>query len=409
MGKARLQRSRHLLVPVALAMMGSMTTFAPAAAEDDHDPVEARVLTPEESLREDAQQYAREFEVTLAEAERRLIIQSQLPPIFDSIERAAPDRFGGAWVEHQPEYRIVARFTGNDDAALDSVRALASSAPIPIHISSGARHTWAELIDAQAAIGPRLEERLPAVATDIDAIDGSVIVQVPEGSAFGSDVVAELAAIAGVPIRVEAVSAPIGDGHTYGGKNLSTCTTGFTVRNSAGTTGVLTAAHCDNVQTYYESSTVSYPVNWVAKVHDADQDVEWHTTSHPEYPQFNANGSLRTVTGTLPRTSQDIGYWVCHQGRTTGYSCGNITSLTYQPTYAGACPNTTCSAVWIKVESTTLECYGGDSGGPWFNNGLAYGIYKGQSSSGTTAAGCNFAFYMGINYVSGLGVSLMTN
>jgi hypothetical protein len=84
-------------------------------------------------------------------------------------------------------------------------------------------------------------------------------------------------------------------------------------------------------------------------------------------------------------------------------------SLVYQPTYAGACPGTTCSAVWIKVGGSSLECYGGDSGGPWFNAGTAYGIYKGQASSGTTAAACDFAFYMGINYVSGLGVSLMTN
>ncbi|MEV4475910.1 hypothetical protein [Nonomuraea sp. NPDC049504] len=54
-----------------------------------------------------------------------------------------------------------------------------------------------------------------------------------------------------------------------------------------------------------------------------------------------------------------------------------------------------------------LKCYPGDSGGPWFNANKAYGIYKGQSSTGTGTAGCNWAVYMAINYISTINVSLM--
>lgn len=184
---------------------------------------------------------------------------------------------------------------------------------------------------------------------------------------------------------------------------------GFTVKNSSGTRGFLTAGHCGNTQTYYESATISYSSNYQTEIRDADQDVQWHTTpTHSVYAQFYAYSDLRTVTDTEPRSAQAVGDYVCHRGKATGYSCGNIESTNYQPTWTNACPGTTCSSVWIKVSGSSLECYPGDSGGPWFNAYTAYGIYKGQSSTGTTAADCNWAVYMAINYVSGLGVSVLT-
>ena len=60
------------------------------------------------------------------------------------------------------------------------------------------------------------------------------------------------------------------------------------------------------------------------------------------------------------------------------------------------------------MEGSTLKCYIGDSGGPWFNNGYAYGTYYGQSSSGTTAAACNYAFYMASNYITSFGLTILT-
>jgi hypothetical protein len=45
----------------------------------------------------------------------------------------------------------------------------------------------------------------------------------------------------------------------------------------------------------------------------------------------------------------------------------------------------------------------GDSGGPWFLVGTAYGINSGEPGSDL-----NDAIYMAINYVSSLGVSVLT-
>lgn len=77
------------------------------------------------------------------------------------------------------------------------------------------------------------------------------------------------------------------------------------------------------------------------------------------------------------------------------------------PTDVQRCRPSTCSSVWIKVSGPNLECNGGDSGGPWFNGSIAYGIYKGQSSTGSTAAACNYAFYMAINYITGMNVTVL--
>ena len=205
----------------------------------------------------------------------------------------------------------------------------------------------------------------------------------------------------GLPVRVESVDAPVEDGHTRGGAHLSDCTSGFVVRHpSTGTRGYITAGHCGNNQTYYEYGGVSYSTPFIGEIRDADQDVQWHTTSHIEFPHFYASSttSHRSLQAQRNRNSQAVGGYVCHRGKTTGYSCGDIASKTFRPTYTNACPGVTCAAVWIRVEGPSLKCFPGDSGGPWFIAYTAYGIYKGQSSSGTSAAGCNWAFYMAANY-----------
>ncbi len=174
--------------------------------------------------------------------------------------------------------------------------------------------------------------------------------------------------------------------------------------------GVLTAAHCDDAQTYYQTLDLTYPVTFIAARHGDRRDVQWHTTSHYEYPQFYDGDSYRTVSFGISRASQSVGDFVCHRGKATNYSCGELVSKTYVPSYEGACPGVDeCYPVWMKVSGPNLKCFPGDSGGPWFFGTHALGIYKGQASTGTDAAGCDFAFYMAIDYIDGLDVALLTN
>ena len=52
------------------------------------------------------------------------------------------------------------------------------------------------------------------------------------------------------------------------------------------------------------------------------------------------------------------------------------------------------------MTGAALECYPGDSGGPWFASTVAFGIYMAQISSGTAAGQCTEAVYMTTDTIS---------
>ncbi|WP_156374052.1 hypothetical protein [Cellulomonas sp. Leaf334] len=86
------------------------------------------------------------------------------------------------------------------------------------------------------------------------------------------------------------------------------------------------------------------------------------------------------------------GSWACHRGKTTGWACGTITSIAYQPP-SSMCGGT-CSAVFVVVSAASQP---GDSGGPWLVGSTPVGIHKGGNSS--------IAIYSKLSYVNS-GVSI---
>ena len=69
--------------------------------------------TPSEALRRDAEAYARQFGVTAEEAITRMRYQDGIGELNAALQANEADTFGGLWIEHQPEYRVVALFTRN--------------------------------------------------------------------------------------------------------------------------------------------------------------------------------------------------------------------------------------------------------------------------------------------------------
>lgn len=367
---------------------------------------------PAESLQEDARAYAAEFNVGVDEAMRRLRAQEQQGDVIDRLRRVNPGRFAGLWVEHQPEFRIVVRLAG-DAPAPPEFAAAAAGSPSPVVFVTGASATESQVLGRIQASLPVFKTALPGLmGTDMDVRTGDIVLYVHATGAAGEMARAQGADLtrqAGHPVRIKLLDAPAQDGNVRGGANLSNCTTRFVVQNGAGTRGVLTAGHCPDAQTYSGFDGTTTAMSWVSEIRDADQDVQWHTTTLTEVPEFYADltTSARILTGRRYRTSTAPGNAVCHRGKATGYSCGTVESITYQPMYTDACPGTTCSAVWISVSGPNLKCYPGDSGGAWFNGQTAFGIYKGQSSSGTAVGNCTLAWYMSTDFISGLGVSLL--
>lgn len=75
---------------------------------------ESGVLSSEEALRRDVQQYAEEMGVSLDEAMRRFQYMDDIGELNATLNAHEQDTFAGLWVEHQPEFRVIVLFTGRD-------------------------------------------------------------------------------------------------------------------------------------------------------------------------------------------------------------------------------------------------------------------------------------------------------
>lgn len=209
-----------------------------------------------------------------------------------------------------------------------------------------------------------------------------------------------------IPDYVKIITVPAlgnAEANIYGGLGLNPCTSAFAVQDSQGVRGVSTAGHCS------ESYSLSYnsidlPLqSWLKWAY---YDVGWHTApglTVTNQIRTNILGDLRRVTGTNPRSTQVIGGYVCKYGVVTYYTCGYISSKTFTSSAVSY-----SAATFIRVNNTNVNypdlSDNGDSGGPWFLTNTAYGIHHGSPGDDP-----NDAIYMAVNYVDGLGVTVVLN
>lgn len=216
---------------------------------------------------------------------------------------------------------------------------------------------------------------------------------------FLSDRALQLPATAEV-VLVERLAEP--SANIYGGLALSPCTSGFSVKNSTGTKGIVTAGHCDNNVSY---SGTSLP--YKGGSFTGSNDEQWHTA--PDFSVrnwatdgvFDSTPYYRVITGTTSRANQALNSFYCKYGKSTKYHCGYLISKTRAPGYV---PNVNPTFMELHRDGVDL-CNGGDSGGPIFSGGSALGI-----TSGCAGSGIDNIFYTAINYVTGgLSVSVLTS
>jgi antitoxin component of RelBE/YafQ-DinJ toxin-antitoxin module len=341
----------------------------------------------DDALMMDAKAYASVMGVDTDEAIRRLQLQGDIGELNRELTEEEGETFAGLWIQHQPEYRVIVMFTRDSETILQSyVRDRALAGLVEAHTT----HTTlkeletarSQAVQTVSNLGIRVSSaiNIPNNRAELYVLDPA---QLTESLRKTNTRLPDNVDV----VKFTELSRDVAD--IFGGKALTTCTSGFSVRNSSGTKGVTTAGHCNNSQSY---SGVSLP--FMSGTTGGVYDIQWHRGDHA----FTVRNLIwdgtynRFIYSVKFRASQSVGEWVCKYGMTTGYACGTIAT-------------TSQDGVNIRVDNMTVQ--GGDSGGPWFWNNTAYG---------TTIAACTLGngtpctIYGPVDHIYNiLGLTILTN
>jgi hypothetical protein len=96
-----------------------------SAVGRDHagEPGGFTVLTEEEALVQDARWYAKDLDVSVEEAIRRLEMQDDTLPtdLERELKETESDAFAGLWLRHKPDYGITVATAGDPEAMMDKI------------------------------------------------------------------------------------------------------------------------------------------------------------------------------------------------------------------------------------------------------------------------------------------------
>lgn len=384
--------------------------------------------------------------MTDLEARRRLLIQSNLNKLVDKINVKYKDKIAGIYFDNGSEFKLVVRTTdkGKDIKTNWKLKGgLVNGITIPIEVKKNSQYNFNDIQEIINSKYVRFQVSRSVQGTQTlgynpkeDKIEIDVY-DVSSNRRSSVSSVLNLQTALGIPFIVNYLSEPITTqaGEVAGGGDLfvkgnesSGCTAGFTGTRS-GQLGVITAAHCmatGFIDRYGDSLGNKFSVLSNYTNYSSDHDIAFFpiSTTRIENKIYLMRGSdiyrapLR-ITGTGIAKLNDgyqteyvAGNRLCHFGQTTGYSCGNVNSIT-AGVGGGNGPgcsarlknaNAYCAANNVKVIGPELKAGSGDSGGPWFDtSGKAYGIHSAGGQNG-------LAIFSPIRYaVNQLGFILKTS
>jgi hypothetical protein len=336
---------------------------------------------------EDIQAMAAEDQVPFTEAIDRHGWQDRFSEIAERLETSFPDEFSGA-----AKTADGAWFAFKGEAPAQALE-LAGSLPATAEVVSNRGFSEAELAAAQEnAHADALTQRdVENAISYYDVKAGEVTVQVELDPAATKTAARSAAARERISSAVDAGNIRVTvkvvdnasyekqDGYIRGGGYLSVgCTSGFNLKQISGSTKRLgTAGHCTEVasQTYSNHSTHggSTGVSTVWSHQGSNGDLGYTTKGNKASTRtfYQKTNSARYADdrGAMPA----VGTSICKFGRTSGKTCSTVK---YR--------NVTVGNLKHMVVMKGNACKPGDSGGPWYYGGTAYGIHTGLVNDGGT-------------------------
>lgn len=332
-----------------------------------------------------AEIYANDFGVSVDEALRRLDRQSELSALLDQLTTAESSRLAGSGFSHAPAFEAWIFLKGTDVAS-HAAKQIADAHP-DLTIRTGASYTRDELLQLAAELSGRTQTshtmsdsiRADMTGIGIDQRNNKVVVSI-EPAKFNLYSTSDLPSEVAASVTFVAERAPV---HEYirGGQSVGGCTSGFAVADDSDPDdrGMTTAGHCS-----WPDDMHGHDVTVVRARHNSRVDALWFRPDdadvevRDDYRCGHNNNAICDLTDVDYTPEEDR--FVCHYGKTTGYSCGTIADATFQPP-ASYCPGPHCNATFIKITGSSLLACGGDSGGPWFaSGGVAIGVHSGSAN-----------------------------
>ncbi|GAL99401.1 hypothetical protein [Sphingomonas parapaucimobilis] len=339
---------------------------------------------------------------------RELAVQEASVPLTDALKAEFADRLAGLSVGHAP-FHIDILLTGDVPVADRAVQVAGS--PVLVRFRTGAYATHHQLVVALALHQTEIRASLtqpPGIG--VDPRIGALVVMVARADAEaepGDALRDRIARIAGVPVRIATLDTSDSDlADLQGGARLTgidpgnsrryACTSGFVVRRGSDS-AIVTAAHCPDDLVWTDAERRQHALPFLGQWGWGYQDVQVNGSPAPLSPAIWSDTTKtisRRITGQRTRDQTRAGDIVCHRGERTGYSCAEVWIPDFAP--AGDLCGGGCTPTWVAVRGPS--CRSGDSGGPVFLGGIAYGIVKGGSYRGGDGS-CAFYYYMSVDFL----------
>ena len=308
------------------------------------------VQETEETRAKDTQWYADRYGVTLDEAARRLELGPEISMLQSELRRNESETFAGLWLEHTPRYRVVVRFTDN---GIETIRPYTQDRPLSQKVEvRSADLSEATLIESQNSVVQLVDELGIDNDSRVDIRNNQVEFYVLDKVGLNSELNSRGVSLAPEVsvVQVESLSKPTTE--IFGGKELTTCTSGFSVTDGT-KEGVTTAGHCLDSQAF-DGRSLTYEGGTTGGTYD----IQWHSTTFYTVRNKVHDGTHdRLIQGEVLREDQYVGQNVCMYGFESGGNCGQILSTTFD-------------LVNVQTDISVLR---GDSGGPFFWSDKAFG------------------------------------
>ena len=379
-------------LPVLVVMLFGLLYTSNALAESDNV-VSIDVPITNDALLLDATSYAQDNNVSVEEARQRLMLQKPFGILNEQLLHNEADTFAGVWIQHSPDYRLVVRFT---DELQNGISPYLSNELAPyITVDYTAVYSLQEMKSVQEEMIASLNETGLRFETGIKVRTNRVELYVEDNDDFRSNLSRHSIELhPNIFIKqVEDFSRKEVD--IFAGLTLVPCTSGFSVRHTDGTLGILTAAHC--------TDPANDPITFMGTqlpfkgwAYGGSYDFQWRTAPGFTVRDLMFDGTNnRFVRDFKGRDQQMENEYVCKHGKTTGFTCGFIDHKDFRPSEPPG--NASATFIYVRNDGGNLSS-GGDSGGPWFSGNTAYGLHT--DGIGDDAA------YMAIDYISFLDLEL---